>query len=162
SGWTFAPTALYIAAEVQSDETPNAIAVSGDTVERLVRALGMPDDPAPDVPDDRVPGVHDDPAPDVPEEEDAAPSERAPLLSPEVEIGVLELSEAVVEKVTRSLTEAPPVAFDIARKVRVYEPYIQYVEISLRGCAIQRHKLVVPRSIQGLEANTEVAGRLRT
>ena len=55
-----------------------------------------------------------------------------------------------------------PVPFDIARQVRVFEPYIQYVEINLRGCYIQRHKVPIPKSIQGLGESKEIENRLRT
>ena len=37
------------------------------------------------------------------------------------------------------IEEAPPVRFDLARQVRVFEPYLQYVELSLSGASIQRH-----------------------
>jgi hypothetical protein len=51
-----------------------------------------------------------------------------------------------------NLKEAPPVRFDLARQVRVFEPYLQYVELSLTGAAIQRHRLAIPPSIQKLGA----------
>ncbi len=53
-------------------------------------------------------------------------------------------------------------AFDVARRVRVFLPYIQYVEVSLRGCAIQRHRIELPSSLQGIAPDAELASRLRT
>lgn len=61
----------------------------------------------------------------------------------------------------KSLEIAPPVAFDIARQVRVFQPYIQYVEISLKGCAIQRKRVKIPKSVQKLQAK-EIEDRLQT
>ena len=40
--WVFAPTALYVQAEVQSDETPNAVSLQASDVERIVRQV-LPD-----------------------------------------------------------------------------------------------------------------------
>lgn len=63
---------------------------------------------------------------------------------------------------TSSLKAAPPVRFDLARQVRVFEPYLQYVELSLTGAAIQRHRLVIPEKIQKLGGSKELENRLRT
>jgi len=35
---------------------------------------------------------------------------------------------------------APPVKFDVVRQVRVFEPYLQYVELYLAGAAVQRQR----------------------
>jgi hypothetical protein len=66
---------------------------------------------------------------------------------------------AAVEK---RLEEAPPVQFDIARQVRVFNAYFQYVELKLSGAAIQRHRLAIPPSIQKLGGSKDLEGRLRT
>jgi hypothetical protein len=78
------------------------------------------------------------------------------------EIGHEEIPERLFEQTEKALEQAPPVAFDVARQVRVFEPYIQYVEISLHGCAIQRHRIEVPKSIQGIAPNADMTSRLRT
>jgi hypothetical protein len=54
------------------------------------------------------------------------------------------------------------VPFDIARQVRVFNAYLQYVELKLSGAAIQRHRLAIPPSIQKLGGNKDLDGRLRT
>jgi hypothetical protein len=64
--------------------------------------------------------------------------------------------------VERRLEEAPPVRFDIARQVRVFNAYLQYVELKLTGAAIQRHRLAIPASIQKLGGSKDIEGRLRT
>jgi hypothetical protein len=54
------------------------------------------------------------------------------------------------------------VRFDIARQVRVFIAYLQYVELKLSGAAIQRHRLAIPSSIQKLGGSKDLEGRLRT
>jgi hypothetical protein len=137
--WVFAPTALYVQAEVQSDETPNAVALRHSDVERIcARMLFL-----------KLPSGKDK----VSQEEFA---------QVEVEIGHEEISPRLLEQTEKALEQAPPVAFDVARQVRVFEPYIQYVEISLRGCAIQRHRVEVPKAFQGIAPDAEMASRLHT
>ena len=67
-----------------------------------------------------------------------------------------------LEEIQQNLIAAPPVKFDIARQVRVFQPHFQYVELSLTGAAIQRHKLNIPKSIQRIGMNKELEGRLKT
>jgi hypothetical protein len=62
----------------------------------------------------------------------------------------------------KRLEEAPPVQFDIARQVRVFNAYIQYVELKLSGAAIQRHRIAIPPSIQKLGGSKDLEGRLKT
>jgi hypothetical protein len=79
-----------------------------------------------------------------------------------VEITSIEVDVERFKRVDESLKLAPPVKFDIARQVRVFESYFQYVELSLTGVAIQRHKLAIPISIQKLGAGKDLEGRLKT
>lgn len=65
-------------------------------------------------------------------------------------------------EVKTSLEGVPPVRFDLARQVRVFEPYLQYVELSLSGAAIQRHRMAIPTSIQKLGGSKDLEIRLRT
>jgi hypothetical protein len=62
----------------------------------------------------------------------------------------------------KAIQTAPPVKFDVVRQVRVFEPYLQYVEMSLTGAAIQKHKVRIPPSIQSLGNTKDLEGRLRT
>jgi hypothetical protein len=78
------------------------------------------------------------------------------------EIGREEVSETLVEQARKALDEAPPIAFDVARQVRVFSPYVQYVEVKLLGCAIHRHRIVVPKSLQGMALNPQIEARLHT
>jgi hypothetical protein len=65
-------------------------------------------------------------------------------------------------EVAQSLKDAPPVRFDVARQVRVFEPYLQYVELNLTGAAIQRRKLAIPKVIQNLGAAEGAQSRFNT
>lgn len=134
--WAFTPTALYVQAEVHSDETPNAIELPAETADRLALAI------FPDVAD--------------------ATAGLPPDQRPEPEIGLTPLDGATVQSVAAGLEIAPPIPFDVARQVRVFQPYIQYVKISLRGCAIQRHRVPIPRTMQGLGAAKDIENRLKT
>ncbi|MEI2635723.1 MAG: hypothetical protein V9E92_02535 [Methylotenera sp.] len=79
-----------------------------------------------------------------------------------IDLGSEILSDRHFYSVKQKLDEAPPVKFDLARQVRVFEPYLQYVELSLIGAAIQRHRLAIPPSIQKLGGSKELEARLRT
>ncbi len=132
-GWIFSPTALYVQPEVHSNETPNAICISGSEVEKLASRICPAD----------VESINES-------------SQES-----QVEIGVSPLTERDVQGAEDNLKIAPPIAFDIARQVRVFQPYIQYVEISLKGCSIQRKRVQIPKSIQKLQAK-DIEDRLQT
>ena len=97
------------------------------------------------------------------DETGATPAATEPsLFQATAEIGRQELPERLLVQTQKALEQAPPVAFDVARRVRVFQPYIQYVNLSLRGCAIQRHRVEVPSTLQGIAPDAELATRLRT
>lgn len=142
-GYTFTPTPLYLEAESVSDLARNALRLSPEQVaEALARlspaakaiAMALTSDPA----------------------------ERARIASLPVEVGATLVDESRFKQVDENLKEVPPVRFDLARQVRVFEPYLQYVEMSLTGAAIQRHRLAIPASIQKLGGSKDLEGRLRT
>ncbi len=142
-GYTFTPTPLYLEAESVSDLARNALRLSPEQVaEALARlspaakaiAMALTSDPA----------------------------EKVRIASLPVEVSTSQVDENQFKQVGESLKEAPPVRFDLARQVRVFEPYLQYVELSLTGAAIQRHRLAIPASIQKLGGSKDLEGRLRT
>jgi hypothetical protein len=59
-----------------------------------------------------------------------------------------------IEKVANDLAAAPPVKFDLARRVRVFTSRFQFVELSMTGCYVSRKKVPIPSSLVGL-ARTE-------
>lgn len=254
--WSFAPTALYVESEVQSDETPNAIVLRADDVERIltrvipkelredilkpnivppvIRALRdslsgklpiseMLDDELSSMCDKAVSSwfkAHltalevenaDGPCtlpsflenlieiadvesvvdirlyieqswtrlqmkegsavenPDFdlvfaalkPQKSKSLPLSQE-IVTAEVEVGSVPVSNELLAKAKKGLDIAPPIPFDVARQVRVFEPYIQYVEISLKGCHIERRTVELPKSIQGLDPDADLSSRLHT
>ncbi len=79
-----------------------------------------------------------------------------------LEVGVLAVTKQQFQQVDENLKQVPPVKFDVARQVRVFEPYLQYVELSLTGAAIQKRRVTIPESVQSLGSANELKDRLRT
>lgn len=142
-GYTFTPTPLYLEAEMVSDSARNALRLSRDQVGEALARLS--------------PAAK---AIAVARADDLA--EKARIESLPVEVGATEVDEYQFKQVAESLKQVPPVRFDVARQVRVFEPYLQYVELTLTGAAIQRHRLAIPASIQRLGGSEDLEGRLRT
>jgi hypothetical protein len=79
------------------------------------------------------------------------------------EVGGQPVTEQQLQETEQSLKEAPPLQFDLQRHVMVYSPYIQYVELSLGGCAINRQKVQIPRTILNLApTNSAISKRITT
>lgn len=142
-GWVYTPVALYLEPEPQSDETPNALRLSSEQIQEIAIRLS---------PAERKTAIEKAPTTE----------ERERLQEVALEVGVMPVGEEQVKAVSASLKEAPPVSFDVARQVRVFQPYIQYVEMNLVGCAIERHRVEIPRTIQKLGASGNLKDRLRT
>ncbi len=141
-GWVFTPTALYLEKEPQSEETPNAVRLTGAQVEGIALRIS---------PMEREVAIAE--ADTVEDREQAENIVQ--------EIGNQPVSQAEFDVVTTSLQQAPPVNFDIVRQVRVFEPYLQYVDLSLRGAAVQRRRIKIPRSLMRLGTGKDLEGRLR-
>lgn len=90
------------------------------------------------------------------------PVEKTRIANFPIEVGVTQIGESRFKQLDDNLKEASPVKFVLVLHVRVFEPYQQYVELSLTGAAIQRHRLALPISIQKLDGSKDLEGRLRT
>lgn len=143
SGFIFTPTPLYLEAEPDISFAPNAVRMSREqTYEALARLSSA----------SKAIAIAQ-----------ANTNEKRELLEAlPIDLGSEILSDRHFYSVKQKLDEAPPVKFDLARQVRVFEPYLQYVELSLIGAAIQRHRLAIPPSIQKLGGSKELEARLRT
>lgn len=75
-----------------------------------------------------------------------------------IEVPSSEVTDSEYTTIKKQLEEVPPAQFDVARQVRVYSAYLQYVELKLSGAAIQRHRFTIPRSIQKLGGSKDLAG----
>jgi hypothetical protein len=141
-GYSFTPTPLYLEAEPGS-EVRNALRLSQDQVAEALARLS---------PATKVVAVA----------LSSTLEEKSRIFNLAIEIGSTPVDDIHFNQVDNILKEVPPVRFDLARQVRVFEPYLQYVELSLSGAAIQRHRLAIPPNIQKLGAAKDLEGRLRT
>lgn len=145
-GWIFTPIARYLEDDPHSDETPNAIELSQAQVESFaIRFCAST----------RFEAAH------------AAHVEKGPDAAAEIaelphELGINQVGHEHFAEVKKAIAVAPPVKFDVVRQVRVFEPYLQYVELKLTGAAIQKHKVRIPTDIQKLGSSKDLEGRLRT
>ena len=143
AGYIFTPTALYLEADERSDMAPNAMRLSKDQVTEALARLS----PA---------------AKAIAVALARTEKERARIREQAVEVPSEKIEDSDFKAVERRLEEVPPVEFDIARQVRVFNAYLQYVELSLTGAAIQRHRLAIPPSLLRLGGSKDLEGRLRT
>lgn len=142
-GWIFTPTALYLEAEPQSDETPNAVELSPAQVKALAIRL------SPAAQKEAI-------------EEAGSPAEEQAIAELTIELGVDAVATEHMATVKAAIKVAPPVKFDVVRQVRVFEPYLQYVELSLAGAAVQRHRVRIPKELQNLGTSKDLEGKLKT
>lgn len=142
-GYLFTPTALYLEAEPQGQQAANAMRLSTEQLrEALARLSPL--------------------AKAIAVAQAATEQEREHIASLPVEVGSEPVTEEQFTRVDQALKEAPPVQFDLARQVRVFNAYLQYVELKLSGAAIQRHRLAIPPNILKLGGSKDLEGRLRT
>jgi hypothetical protein len=142
-GYIFTPTALYLEAEGRSAEAPNAMRLSKDQVTEALARL------SPAAKAIAIAFAKTD-------------EEKQRIKEQAIEVPSASVADEEFAAVGRRLEEAPPVRFDIARQVRVFNAYLQYIELKLTGAAIQRHRLAIPASIQKLGGSKDLEGRLRT
>jgi hypothetical protein len=143
AGFIFTPTALYLEAEPAGGAAPNAIRMSGEQLAEALSRLS----PA---------------AKAIAVAQAKNPEEKRYIETLPLDVGSNQIADDQFSKVGISLEKAPPVHFDLARQVRVFEPYLQYVELHLSGAAIQRRRLAIPPSIQKLGGSKDLDDRLHT
>lgn len=142
-GYIFTPTALYLEPDERPDGALNALRLTRDQVREAMSRLS----PA---------------AKAVAVAMATTPDEKAQIELTAVEVLSEPIKPETLAAVDRRIQAAPVVRFDLARQVRVYSAHLQYVEMKLNGAAIERHRIAIPASIQGLSGAEDLAGRLRT
>jgi hypothetical protein len=142
-GYIFTPTALYLEADQRPTEAPNALRLSHDQVKEALARLS----PA---------------AKAIALLMAKTPAEREHIRHQAVEVPSTIVADIQFADIQKKLMEAPPVKFDVARQVRVFESYLQYVELRLTGAAIHRHRIAIPKVIQNLGMDEGVQSRLKT
>jgi hypothetical protein len=142
-GFIFTPTALYLEAEPHGETAINAMRLTSQQVAEALARIS----PA---------------AKAIALAQAVTPEERSRISALPVEVATVPITETQFAVVDTRLREAPPTNFDVARQVRVFEAYLQYVELTLTGASIQRHRLAIPSVLQKLGGSKELEGRLRT
>ena len=77
-------------------------------------------------------------------------------------IGLDAVRPGDVAKVAADLKANPPVQFDVARKVRVFNAALEFVEFELHGCFLSRKTAVIPPDLLGLAQDDATKRRLRS
>jgi hypothetical protein len=95
-----------------------------------------------------------------------------PILNPEGDISTSDLksinvqstplTKPEVERTNEELKANPPLKFDVARKVRVFNARIEFVEFELRGLAISRKTVQIPSDLLGLAKEPRAQKLLRS
>lgn len=142
-GYSYTPTALFLEREAKKDEALNAIRLLPAQIREALARLS---------PASKAVAIA----------QAETPEEKSRIESFATETKPKPLKKEVINEIAEKLRTVPPVKFDVARQVRVFQPHFQYVELSLTGAAIQRHKLTIPKVIQNRGAGEELEGRLRT
>ena len=65
-------------------------------------------------------------------------------------VGTTSISPQKILETTNDLVRNPPMKFDIARKIRVFNSQIEFVEFELRGHQIGKKKVNIPSDLLGL------------
>ena len=130
-GFSFTPTALYLEAESIDEKAYNAIRLTKSQVKEALARLSPV-------------------AKAIALAQAVTEEEKEQLAAVELEIESQPVGSEQMEQLGKKLLEAPPVNFDVARQVRVFVAYLQYVEISLTGVAIERYKLIIPKELQSI------------
>lgn len=78
------------------------------------------------------------------------------------EIGTEALTPKDLAQVGEELKENPPQKFDAARKVRVYQGYFQFVDLSLTGCRLTAHTINIPKSLLNIAEDSDMQKRVRS
>ena len=143
NGFIFTPTPLYLEAEPASGTSPNAVRMSTEQIAEALARLSHA-------------------AKAIALAQAKTPEDKLKIKNLPVDIASEEVDARSFDQVSISLEKAPPVRFDLARQVRVFVSYLQYVELSLTGAAIQRQRLAIPKSIQKLGESEDLKVQLHT
>jgi len=131
SGWCFAVPPLLVDATMEQATAFNAIQLSQPQVELVMSAMPQ--------------GIAPGSSQDAGSSEIASTSSSAgaaEIATPE--IGKEVLTPDIVKKIDASLEASPPQKFDVARKVNVFNAFIEFAELKLTGVQIDRQRIRLP------------------
>ncbi|MFO1315402.1 MAG: hypothetical protein U1F58_07335 [Burkholderiales bacterium] len=132
-GWTFTSPPLLVDATMEAAAAPNAMALTAQQVAEAVSALVRR--PAP---------------------EGTSPTTSQP------ELGQRIATPAEIEKTHAALTVDPPQRFDVARKVTVFNAFVEFVEIELLGTQLGRQRVPIPPALLLAVSDKATRDRLTT
>jgi hypothetical protein len=72
------------------------------------------------------------------------------------------MKSADVQNTAQDLKANPPVKFDLARKVRVFNARFEFVEFELHGLSLARKRVPIPSDLMGLAKDPKAQRLLRT
>ena len=91
---------------------------------------------------------------------DAPPTSASDLRS--IDLRPKPMERADVQKAMLDLTANPPVKFDLARKVRVFNARFEFVEFELHGLSLARKRVPIPSDLMGLAKDQKAQKLLRS
>jgi hypothetical protein len=141
-GYAFTPVALYL--EADRAGVLNAVKLTGYQVKEAIARLS---------PVGKV----------IAMAQAGDEAERASLEAIESDVASKPIDGVRFREIKVSLKTAPPAKFDLERQVRVYQSYLQYVELHLIGAKFRSKKVTLPASLQDLGIkDSQIIGRLTT
>lgn len=143
NGFVFMPTALLLEAEMTEEQGMNAMRLTPQQAREAMARLS---------PAAKAVAV-------VLAESD---EERQQLSAVKTEMNPETVQPREIEAAEKAIEEVPLTKFDVARQVRVYTTFLQYVEIELRHASIDKKRVAIPAEIQALGGGKELDGRLRS
>jgi len=132
-GWCFALPPLLVEDVAERAVAPNAVRLSASQVKELAESI-VPRPPSTAIPN---------------------------ATEPVGEIGKSPLRAVDVAETVQRLEANPPQKFDLARKVLIFNAYIEFVEIELNGTQIDRHRVQLPQELILAASDEETRKRLR-
>lgn len=169
-GWCFALPPLLVEDVAERAVAPNAVRLSESQVKALADSIAPPPPvpeiakpivPPPDLIKGEVPNAMPPGAPDRPVVS-PPPASPSPKATPSVpEIGKNPLRADEVAATVQRLEANPPQKFDLARKVLIFNAYIEFVEIELNGTQIDRHRVQLPKELILAASDEETRKRLK-
>jgi hypothetical protein len=70
-------------------------------------------------------------------------------------IGLDKAQRLHIEQTAKDLETNPPQRFDIARSIRVFNAHFQFAELSIKGLALDRKRIVIPSDLLGIDSKDE-------
>lgn len=77
-------------------------------------------------------------------------------------IGLEKAPSDKIKNVAQELRINPPIKFDIARKIQVFNSYFEFVELELKNCSISRKEVPLKSDLFGLAKGDKAHDKLRS